>query len=109
MGGMAVLKYTLLRLATFFIIFGACLLLNVGMVFSLIAGLVGAWAVAYLFFNRLRLEAGEQLAQKLGADKRRQSRAEKSDNDAEDAIAEEFHEAQDQNRSEPRPPEDPAR
>ena len=89
---MAVLKYTLLRLATFFIIFGACLLLEVGVVFALIAGLVGAWAVAYLFFNRLRLEAGEQLARKMGSDTRRRSRAEQSDNDAEDALAEDFHE-----------------
>ena len=94
MGGMAVLKYTLLRLATFFIIFAACLLLEVGVVFALIAGLVGAWAVAYLFFNRLRLEAGEQLARKMGADKRRQGRSEKADNAAEDALAEEFHQGE---------------
>lgn len=89
---MAVLKYTLLRLATFFIIFGACLLLEVGVVFALIAGLVGAWAVAYLFFNRLRLEAGAQVARKMGSDTRRRSRSEQSDNDAEDALAEDFHE-----------------
>jgi len=89
---MAVLKYTLLRLATFFIIFGACLLLEIGMVFALIAGLVGAWAVAYLFFNRLRLEAGAQVARKMGSDTRRRSRSEQSDNDAEDALAEDFHE-----------------
>ena len=89
---MAVLKYTLLRLATFFIIFAACLLLEVGVVFALIAGLVGAWAVAYLFFNRLRLEAGEQLARKMGSDTRRRSRSEQSDNDAEDALAEDYHE-----------------
>lgn len=89
---MAVLKYTLLRLATFFIIFGACLLLEVGMVFALVAGLVGAWAVAYLFFNRLRLEAGAQVARKVGSDTRRRSRSEQSDNDAEDALAEDFHE-----------------
>ncbi|GAA1452780.1 DUF4229 domain-containing protein [Nesterenkonia lacusekhoensis] len=89
---MAVLKYTLLRLATFFIIFGACLLLEVGMVFALVAGLVGAWAVAYLFFNRLRLEAGAQVARKVGSDTRRRSRSEQSDNDAEDALAEDYHE-----------------
>ena len=89
---MAVLKYTLLRLATFFVIFGACLLLEIGMVFALIAGLVGAWAVAYLFFNRLRLEAGAQVARKVGSDTRRRSRSEQSDNDAEDALAEDFHE-----------------
>lgn len=88
---MAVLKYTLLRLATFFVIFGACLLLEIGMVFALIAGLVGAWAVAYLFFNRLRLEAGAQVARKMGSDTRRRSRSEQSDNDAEDALAEDFH------------------
>lgn len=90
---MAVLKYTLLRLATFFIIFGACLLMEVGMLFALIAGLVGAWAVAYLFFNRLRLEAGAQLAEKVGS--RRRSRSEQEDNEAEDALAEDFHEAED--------------
>ena len=94
---MAVFKYTLLRLATFFILFAACLLLELGMLFALIVGLLGSWAVAYLFFNRLRLQAGQQLAERFG--KRRYGASEQDDNAAEDALAEDFH----QNTGEDRP------
>lgn len=85
------LKYTLIRLATFCLLFGACLVLELGMIMGLIVGLIGSWAVGYLFFNRLRLEAGAQLARKAGANTRRKSTAEASDNDAEDALAEDYH------------------
>ncbi|WP_261624987.1 DUF4229 domain-containing protein [Nesterenkonia marinintestina] len=88
---MAVLKYTLIRLATFCLLFAACLLMGLGMLMGLIVGLIGSWAVGYLFFNRLRLEAGAQLADRFGATERRRSSAEASDNEAEDALAEEFH------------------
>lgn len=87
---MAVLKYTLLRLATFCILFAACLLLELGIIFALLIGLLGSWAVAYLFFNELRVEAGEALARKFGDD-RLVGRSEKDDNEAEDALAEEYH------------------
>lgn len=86
---MAVFKYTLLRLATFFILFAACMLLELGMIFALIVGLLGSWAMAYLFFNRLRLEAGEQLADRFG--RRRYGASEQEDNAAEDSLAEDFH------------------
>lgn len=100
---MAVLKYSLIRLATFFLLFAACLLMGLGMIMGLIVGLIGSWAVGYLFFNRLRLEAGAQLARKVDSNSRRTSASEASDNEAEDALAEEYH----QPGSEDSPPSPP--
>lgn len=100
---MAVLKYSLIRLATFFILFAACLLLELGMIFALIVGLLGSWAVGYLFFNSLRVEAGEALARRFGG-ARRLGTGEREDNDAEDALAEDFH-RQDERRPDSSPGE----
>ncbi|MDS2172249.1 DUF4229 domain-containing protein [Nesterenkonia sp. CL21] len=101
---MAVLKYSLIRLATFFILFAACLLLELGMIFALIVGLLGSWAVGYLFFNSLRVEAGEALARRFGG-ARRLGAGEQQDNDAEDALAEDFHRQQDEQRRDSSPGE----
>ncbi|GAB3190629.1 DUF4229 domain-containing protein [Nesterenkonia suensis] len=98
---MAVLKYSLLRLATFFILFAACLLLGLGMIFALIVGLLGSWAVGYLFFNQLRVEAGEALARRFGG-ARRLGASELEDNAAEDALAEDYHAQREQERREGR-------
>ncbi len=97
---MSVLKYSLLRLGAFFIVFAACLLLDLGtytVLFALIVGLAVSWAVGYLFFNRLRLAAGEQLAQRFGGG-RKLGAAEQDDNTAEDALAEDFNLTQEQIR-----------
>lgn len=91
---MAILKYTLLRLATFFILFAAGLLLELGMILALIVGLLGSWAVAYLFFNSLRREAGETLARRFSGTRKHGS-AELEDNAAEDALAEDYHRGRD--------------
>ncbi len=87
---MALLKYSLLRLGTFAIVFAAGLLLQLGGILSAVAALVVSWAIGYLFFNRLRLEAGQTLARR-GGKPRSSSSAEREDNAAEDALAEEFH------------------
>lgn len=89
---MAVLKYSLLRLGVFALVFFGCLYLNLGrftVIFAAIVGLAVSWAVGYLFFNTWRIAAGEQLAGRLG--RRRRSDAEMQDNAAEDELAEEFH------------------
>lgn len=90
---MAVLKYSLLRLATFFILFATGLLLELGVILALIVALVGSWGVAYLFFNRLRAEAGETLARRFGGS-RKLGASEHADNAAEDTLAEEYHRSQ---------------
>lgn len=105
---MSVLKYSLLRLGAFFIVFAACLLLDLGrftVLYALIVGLIVSWAVGYLFFNKLRLQAGEQLAQRFGGD-RKLGAAEQHDNAAEDAQAEDFHEEQEGARQQSRNPQD---
>lgn len=92
---MAVLKYSLLRLGVFALVFFGCLYLNLGrftVIFAVIVGLVVSWAVGYLFFNSWRVAAGKQLAAMLVT--RRRSGAEVEDNAAEDALADEFHEHQ---------------
>ncbi|WP_120003261.1 DUF4229 domain-containing protein [Nesterenkonia muleiensis] len=89
---MAVLKYSLLRLGVFALVFFGCLYLDLGrftLIFAVIVGLAVSWAVGYLFFNSWRIAAGEQLAGWFG--RRRRSSAEEQDNAAEDELAEEFH------------------
>ena len=90
---MAVLKYSLLRLGVFAVVFFICINLNLGqftVVFALLIGLVVSWAVAYLFFQRWRAAAEAQLAARFGKTKR--STAELADNAAEDEQAEQYHE-----------------
>ncbi|GAA1105519.1 hypothetical protein GCM10009650_05700 [Nesterenkonia jeotgali] len=103
-GGMSVLKYSLLRLGAFFIVFAACLLLDLGqytVFFALIVGLIVSWALGYLFFNKLRLEAGQELARRFGGG-RKLGGSELDDNAAEDALAEDFHLSQEQLRAQQR-------
>ncbi|GAA4840045.1 DUF4229 domain-containing protein [Garicola koreensis] len=93
---MAVLKYSVLRLGVFAVVFFLCLYVDLGdftLIFGLIIGLIVSWAVGYLFFNRWRIAAAEQLAN-LGS-RRRRSAAERQDNAAEDELAERFQENDD--------------
>lgn len=90
---MALLKYSLLRLGVFAVVFLICLNLNLGQftpLFALIIGLIVSWAVAYLFFNRWRIAAAEQLANR--SRRTRRSPGEQQDNAAEDDLAERYHE-----------------
>ncbi|MCH8560637.1 DUF4229 domain-containing protein [Nesterenkonia sp. LB17] len=105
---MSVLKYSLLRLGAFFIVFAACLMLDLGrytVIFALIVGLIVSWALGYLFFNRLRLEAGQELARRFGGDRKLGS-SELDDNQAEDALAEDFHLTQEKLRAQQRSAEE---
>lgn len=86
---MQFLKFTLLRLALFAGVFS---LLYWGMLWNLWVaagiGLVVAFAVSYLFFNKLRISAAEELAARAaGRGERRNKRADE-DAAAEDAAAE---------------------
>lgn len=93
---MAVLKYSLLRLGVFALVFIGCLYLNLGQftgIFAVIIALLVSWAVGYLFFSSWRIAAGEQLAGWLG--KRRRGASELDDNAAEDELAERFHQDED--------------
>lgn len=92
---MALLKYSLIRLATFCVVFAACMFLQLGrftLPFAVLVGLLVSWAVAYLFFDRQRVAAGEQLAA-IVSGRRRTGARQQADADAEDALAEQYHAA----------------
>ncbi|WP_309081024.1 DUF4229 domain-containing protein [Zhihengliuella sp.] len=83
---MQFLKFTLLRLALFAAVFAA---LYWGLGWNLwicaLIGLVVAFAVSYLFFNRLRLAASQELAARMSGDRRaRRNRIADEDAAAED-------------------------
>jgi len=83
-------KYALVRLAVFFVVWGACMLLGLGWVFSTIAAAVIALAAGYLFFNDLRTGAARDVADKWEGRQRaaQRGRTEQADMDAEDAYTE---------------------
>jgi Protein of unknown function (DUF4229) len=85
------LKYALIRLAIFFVVWGACMLLNLGWVFSTIAAAIIALAAGYLFFNDLRTGATQDVADKWegrGRGRADRGKTEQADMDAEDAYTE---------------------
>ncbi|WP_102157330.1 DUF4229 domain-containing protein [Zhihengliuella halotolerans] len=86
---MQFLKFTLLRLALFAAVFW---LLYWGMRWNLWVaagiGLVVAFAVSYLFFNRLRLAASADLAARFSGAGGRKNKVAADDAAAEDAAAE---------------------
>ncbi|GAA4775413.1 DUF4229 domain-containing protein [Citricoccus nitrophenolicus] len=86
---MRVFKYAAIRLAVFFVVWGACMLLNLGWIFSTIAAAVIALAAGYLFFNELRTGAGQDVAGAWqGRGRKEQFRSEQADADAEDSYTE---------------------
>lgn len=100
---MAVLQYSILRLGVFAVVFVVCINLNLGrftFLYALLIGLVISWAVSYLFFDKWRVAAGDQLAGRFGKSRRR-SRAEADDNAAEDELAEQYHAESDPQATEP--------
>jgi hypothetical protein len=85
------LKYALIRLAIFFVVWGACMLLNLGWVFSTIVAAIIALAAGYLFFNDLRTGASQDVANAwTGRSRGRADRGktEQADMDVEDAYTE---------------------
>lgn len=86
---MRVFTYALIRLAVFFVVWGACMLLQLGWVFSTIIAAVIALAAGYLFFNHLRVGAGQDVAAAWqGRGKTERFASEQADADAEDAYTE---------------------
>lgn len=86
---MRLLKYAMIRLAIFFVVWGACMLLNLGWVFSTIAAAIIALAAGYLFFNDLRTGATQDVADKWeGRGRTDRGRTEQADMDVEDAYTE---------------------
>jgi hypothetical protein len=84
-----VFKYAVIRLAVFFVVWGACMLLGLGWVFSTIAAAVIALAAGYLFFNDLRRGAGVDVASAWeGRGKTERFKSEQADMDVEDAYTE---------------------
>ncbi|GAA3703149.1 hypothetical protein GCM10022377_15980 [Zhihengliuella alba] len=83
---MQFLKFTLLRLALFAAVFAG---LYWGLAWNLwlsaVVGLVVAFAVSYLFFNRLRIAASQELAARMSGDRKaRRNRIAEEDAAAED-------------------------
>lgn len=62
---MPVLKFFLIRFALFAAIFIAAVYLRAGWILATIAAVVGAWAISYLAFPRLRRAAAEYTATKF--------------------------------------------
>lgn len=95
---MAILKFTLIRLTVFVAVFFAAfyalpLQALPGTLLALAMGLIVSYAVGFLFFNNLRLKASQQFGRRMEGH-RPKSRTEAQDNDAEDELAEQFHEEQ---------------
>ncbi|MFC7401203.1 DUF4229 domain-containing protein [Citricoccus sp. GCM10030269] len=86
---MRLVKYALIRLAVFFVVWAACMLLQLGWIFSTIVAAVIALAVGYLFFNDLRTGASQDVANAWqGRGGRDRFATEQEDMDAEDAYTE---------------------
>ncbi|WP_334121753.1 DUF4229 domain-containing protein [Glutamicibacter sp.] len=87
---MQFLKYTVLRLGIFCVVFlGLFLGLHWPIFVSGIIGLIFAFAVAYLFFNKLRLKASEDVRKAFN-----KTSANKTNKQlAEEAIEDEYDEA----------------
>lgn len=83
---MNLLKYALVRLAVFFVVWGACIYLGTGWVIATVIAALVALATGYLFFNRLRLAAGQDLANAWEGRPGQRGRQEQSDAEAEDAY-----------------------
>lgn len=88
---MQFLKYTVLRLGIFCAVFlGLWLGLSWPIFIAGIIGLIFAFAIAYLFFNNLRLKANEDVRNAFN----KTSANKTSKQLAEDAIEDEFDESQ---------------
>lgn len=85
---MNLLKYALLRLAVFFVVWGACLYLGTGWVLATVIAAVVALATGYLFFNRLRLDATQDVANAWEGRQGRRGKQEQADMEVEDAYTE---------------------
>lgn len=80
-------KYTVIRLALFFVIFlPLVFLLSWPVYTSGLIALVVAFAVTYLFFNKLRLAANADVQKMFASKGPRKSKRELADEEAEDRF-----------------------
>ena len=84
---MQFLKYTVIRLALFFVVFlPLVFLLGWSVYTSGLIALVIAFAVSYLFFNKLRLAANADVQKMFASNGPRKSKREIADEEAEDRV-----------------------
>ncbi len=84
---MQFLKYTVIRLALFFVVFlPLVFLLRWPVYTSGLIALVIAFAVTYLFFNKLRLAANTDVQKMFAANGPKKSKRQLSDEEAEDRF-----------------------
>ncbi|MFJ6417701.1 DUF4229 domain-containing protein [Paeniglutamicibacter sp. NPDC091659] len=84
---MQFLKYTVIRLALFFVVFlPLAYLLRWPVYTSGLIALVIAFAVSYLFFNKLRLAANADVQKMFAANGPKKSKRQLSDEEAEDRF-----------------------
>ncbi|QCY47906.1 hypothetical protein GcLGCM259_2196 [Glutamicibacter creatinolyticus] len=83
------LKYSVLRLGIFLIVFFALWQLMGWPIFvAALIGLIIAFAVTYLFFNKLRLAAGADVQRLFSRTSSRKTPKQRADEDVEDAFDE---------------------
>ena len=84
---MQFLKYTVIRLALFFVVFlPLVFLLRWPVCTSGLIALIVAFAVSYLFFNKLRLAANVDVQKMFAANGPKKSKRQLSDEEAEDRF-----------------------
>ena len=84
---MQFLKYTVIRLALFFVVFlPLVFLLGWSAYIAGLIALIVAFAVSYLFFNKLRLAANADVQKMFAANGPKKSKRQLSDEEAEDRF-----------------------
>ncbi len=83
---MPFIKFSALRFGVAILVFIACVYLQVGIVMATVVALIVSWAVGFLFFPKLRLEAAGYLQRRYSPSKPHRSKVEAEDNDAEDRL-----------------------
>ena len=84
---MQFLKYTVIRLALFFVVFVPLVfLLRWPVYVSGLVALIVAFAISYLFLNKLRLAANADVQKMFAANGPKKSKRQLSDEEAEDSF-----------------------
>ncbi|MGL3806922.1 DUF4229 domain-containing protein [Paeniglutamicibacter sp. R2-26] len=84
---MQFLKYTVIRLALFFVVFlPLVFLLRWPVYVSGLVALIVAFAISYLFLNKLRLAANADVQKMFAANGPKKSKRQLSDEEAEDSF-----------------------
>lgn len=86
---MQFLKYTVIRLALFFIVFLPLTWLGWGVYLAGAIALIVAFAVSYLFLNKFRLGANSDVQRLFSDAERKKSKRELADEEAEDRFQKE--------------------